>query len=361
MYNLWQVVGEKVEQGKLSKRTAIRETKEETDLTIMSKQCLFLINDPQFNCDIYITKIDDQQELQRTEPDKQGPWILTARDQFEFMAKQKELTPSLITYNNLILKNTQPEEEVIAINQARKVEEALYGEAIIFGKHVNVLIDSGVVGCIISKNFLDQVERDIDAPTNVRIIDVTGKKTAPLGIVKQVPVQMRDIEVTVDMIVTTSLEYNILLGNEWLQKVNAIISYGKSTITIQHNGQQQEIPITCTQKLDPTKYTVIDPTEELELEEEEDNKDVTFYKAEIIHNNLHIEDREYSSNLIKILEPQPKDLIQSKGPGNCLCQYLKEDQRCEICSQLEEDWRIYNVMNNIGTILSQNLDIRKDK
>ena len=92
---------------------------------------------------------------------------LTACDQFEFMAKQKELTPSLITYNNLILKNTQPEEKVIVVNQARKVEEALYGEAIIFGKHVNVLIDLGAVGYIISKNFLDQVGRNIDALTNV--------------------------------------------------------------------------------------------------------------------------------------------------------------------------------------------------
>jgi ADP-ribose pyrophosphatase YjhB (NUDIX family) len=319
MYNLWQVAGGKVEQGESSKQAAIRETKEETGLTISSKQCKFLINDSKFNCDIYVTRVDDQQDLQRTEPNKQGPWILIALNQFEFMAKQKELTPSLITYYSLILENVQPEEEIIVINQAKRVEEALYGEAIVLGKHVNVLIDSGAVGCIVSKNFLDQVGRDIDASTNVRIIDVTGKKTSPLGIVKQIPVQMRDIEVNMDMIVTTSSEYNVLLGNEWLQKVNATISYGRNIITIQYNGQQQEIPVTCTQKLDPTKYTMIDPTEELELEDDEDEKEITFYKAEIVDNNLYVKDRKYSDNFIKIMGIQPKHLLQNKGPGNCLC------------------------------------------
>ena len=37
MYNLWQVAGGKVEQGESSKQAAIRETKEETGLTISSK------------------------------------------------------------------------------------------------------------------------------------------------------------------------------------------------------------------------------------------------------------------------------------------------------------------------------------
>jgi hypothetical protein len=33
--------------------------------------------------------------------------------------------------------------------------------------------------------------------------------------------------------------------------------------------------------LDSIKYTVIDPTEELELEEEDDTTSISFYKAEL--------------------------------------------------------------------------------
>ena len=97
-----------------------------------------------------------------------------------------------------------------------------------------------------------------------------GNKSAPLGVVHQVPVRIRDITVPINMIVTNSAEYNVLLGNEWLKKVNANINYGSSTITIKYEGLQQEIPVTCTQKLDPTKYIVIDTTEELELEDDDD-------------------------------------------------------------------------------------------
>jgi predicted aspartyl protease len=155
-------------------------------------------------------------------------------------------------------------EEPAYINQKEKAEEALYGEAIVYGQSVNILIDLGAMGCIISKRFLDQVNKDIEAPTNIRIVDVTRQKTASLDMVRNVPIQMRDIKVQVDMIVTNSLEYNVLLGNEWLKLVNTNINYRQNKITIKYEGIQQQIPVTCSQKLDPTKYTVIDLTEELE-------------------------------------------------------------------------------------------------
>ncbi|EXX64284.1 hypothetical protein RirG_144230 [Rhizophagus irregularis DAOM 197198w] len=111
--------------------------------------------------------------------------------------------------------------------------------------------------------------------------------------VQQVPVQMKDIKVYVNMIVTNSAEYNVLLGNEWLKKVNANIDYGQNTITIKYEEIQQQIPVTCSQKLDPTKYTVIDPVDELELEDElEDTIAVSFYKTEITKSTFQINDRE---------------------------------------------------------------------
>jgi hypothetical protein len=88
------------------------------------------------------------------------------------MVKHKELTPTLVEYSGIIL-NQLVREEPAYINQREKAEEALYGEAIVYGQPVNILIDSGAVGCIISKRFLDQVNKDIETLTNIRIIDVT--------------------------------------------------------------------------------------------------------------------------------------------------------------------------------------------
>ena len=358
MFNLWQVAGGKVEVGESSLQAALRETKEETALEVNSEQCEFLFNDPAFNCDVYLTKVLDHQELKRTEPEKQGAWNITQFQQFEFMAKQNELTPTLVNYCSKIL-NSLHREEPAYVSQKEKVEEALYGEAIVYGQPVNVLIDSGAVGCIISKRFLEKVGRDIEASTNVRIIDVTGQKTAPLGMVRQVPIQIRDIKVHMDMIVTNSSEYNVLLGNEWLKKVNANIDYAQSRITVKYEGIQQQIPITCSQKLDPTKYTVIDPTEELELEDEEEiDNNLPFYKAEITKTTFQVDDRNYHPGFLEYLHQQS---YNSTGviDRTCFCQ--NSDEFCTKCNQIQEDWTIYQTMQEEEFVNSQQVQLEEDK
>src|SRR5438034_4957500 len=165
--------------------------------------------------------------------------------------------------------------------------------------------------------------------------------------VRQVPIQMRDIKVHVDMIVTNSAEYNVLLGNEWLKKVNANIDYGRNIVTIKYDGQQQEIPLTCTQRLDPTKYTVIDPTEELELEEDEVENNTPFYKAEMVKSAFQIDDRRYHEGFLEYISQQSHNqagTIITKGPGKCLCQYLNDQEICEECQHIENDWNIYSAI-----------------
>ncbi|CAB5179541.1 unnamed protein product [Rhizophagus irregularis] len=364
MYNLWQVAGGKVENRESSLQAVLRETKEETALDIKKDECVFLFNDPVFNCDVYLTKVPDYQELQRTEPEKQGAWTITSFEQFQFMAKHNELTPTLVNYYTDIL-NQLIREEPAYLNQKERAEEALYGEAIVYGQPVNVLIDSGAVGCIISKRFLDKVNKGIELPTNIKIIDVTGQKSSPLGMVQQVPVQMRDIKVYVNMIVTNSAEYNVLLGNEWLKKVNANIDYGQNTITIKYEGIQQQIPVTCSQKLDPTKYTVIDPVDELELEDElEDTIAVPFYKAEITKSTFQINDREYHPGYLEYIKQQSHNstgVINSKGPGKCLCKTLGDQEVCDNCQIVQEDWNIYHVMQGSESSNVSNIQLEPEK
>ncbi|GBC36137.2 retroviral-like aspartic protease 1 [Rhizophagus irregularis DAOM 181602=DAOM 197198] len=276
-----------------------------------------------------------------------------------------------VLYNNFgiylskRLQKNKTIEEPAYLNQKERAEEALYGEAIVYGQPVNVLIDSGAIGCIISKRFLDKVNKGIELPTNIKIIDVTGQKSSLLGMVQQVPVQMRDIKVYINMIVTNSAEYNVLLGNEWLKKVNANIDYGQNTITIKYKGIQQQIPVTCSQKLDPTKYTVIDPVDELELEDElEDTIVVPFYKAEITKSTFQINDREYHPGYLEYIKQQSHNstgVINSKGPGKCLCKTLGEQEVCDNCQIVQEDWNIYHVMQESESSNISNIQLEPEK
>ena len=124
--------------------------------------------------------------------------------------------------------------------------------------------------------------------------DPTARLNSPietLGIVRQVPIKIRDIETYMDMIVTESREYNVLLGNTWLKYVKANIDYKNNTIGIEYQGLKQTIPVTCTQKLDPKQFTLIDPQEELELEDEdEDPETLRFHRSILDDNQFAIED-----------------------------------------------------------------------
>ncbi|GBB94551.1 hypothetical protein RclHR1_02380010 [Rhizophagus clarus] len=223
MYNLWQVPGGKVELEESSIQAVLRKTQEETGIKLKKEELTYLFNDPNFNCDIYATKLISSQKLEHTEPDKQGPWELFNWNKYKEMANQKLTTPTHVTYIEEILKSLIKEKSTY-VHQIEEVKEALFGEAEVYGGKVNVLIDSEAVGCIISKRYLDKVNKAIDTSTSVRIIDVTGKKTAPLGLVRQVPIKIRDIETRMDMIVTESQEYNVLLGNIWLKYVIALFN-----------------------------------------------------------------------------------------------------------------------------------------
>ena len=76
MYNLWQVPGGKVELGESSIQAVLRETQEETGIKLKKEELTYLFNDPNFNCDIYATKLISKQKLEHTEPDKQELWEL---------------------------------------------------------------------------------------------------------------------------------------------------------------------------------------------------------------------------------------------------------------------------------------------
>uniref|UniRef100_U9UVL3 Uncharacterized protein n=1 Tax=Rhizophagus irregularis (strain DAOM 181602 / DAOM 197198 / MUCL 43194) TaxID=747089 RepID=U9UVL3_RHIID len=66
-----------------------------------------------------------------------------------------------------------------------------------------------------------ETNKEIEAPTNIKIINITGQKTVLL---KWVDKHQR-YQVYVNMIVTNSAEYNVLFENEWLKMDNANIDY----------------------------------------------------------------------------------------------------------------------------------------
>ena len=128
------------------------------------------------------------------------------------MAGLQELTPTHNNYCEQILEQLGEVEQTSA-KSTELVVNALFGNARIEGHDVNILIDTGSVGSIIIKRFLQTINRDIDGPITTKIIDVMKRQSAPLGMVMQLKINVNGITIPEDAIVTEALGYNVLLGN----------------------------------------------------------------------------------------------------------------------------------------------------
>src|ERR1043165_8991509 len=140
-----------------------------------------------------MTKLQRNQIPQQTEPEKQGPWMHFAFKTYHQYAKNKKTTPTHTTYIVELMKLLKGE-PAMTTQQEEEAVDALFGEAEIYDTKVNILLDTGAVGCIISKQFLDKIGKSIEAATNVKIIDVNGNRSSPLGIMIKVPVKTLGLE-----------------------------------------------------------------------------------------------------------------------------------------------------------------------
>ncbi len=71
MNNLWQLLEGKINR-KSSIKAALRELKKEIDLMAESENLKFLLNDPNYNCNVYTLKVYLNTKLDFIEPNKNG-------------------------------------------------------------------------------------------------------------------------------------------------------------------------------------------------------------------------------------------------------------------------------------------------
>ena len=105
------------------------------------------------------------------------------------------------------------------------------------------IADTGAGKTVISEAFMDRLGWSIDKPTNVTFTVATGEKAAALGVVKNVPITVGGLTIPISAIVSTSTSYDILLGNDWLIKANAVVDLANTTLTISAHNQEVSVNI----------------------------------------------------------------------------------------------------------------------
>ncbi len=108
MKNMWQSPGGKTD-GEPSVEAALRELEEETGLVAEPEDLKFLINDPNYNCDVYTLKVHPNTELDLMEPEKNGEWEKFSFEAYERMAREGRTTPTHTTCIEPILHRIKPQ------------------------------------------------------------------------------------------------------------------------------------------------------------------------------------------------------------------------------------------------------------
>ncbi len=110
MKNMWQSLGGKTD-GELSMEAALRELEEETGLVAESEDLKFLLNDLNYNCDVYTLKVYPNTELDLMEPDKNGEWEKFSFKAYERMVREGRITPTHTICIELILYRIKPKSQ----------------------------------------------------------------------------------------------------------------------------------------------------------------------------------------------------------------------------------------------------------
>jgi hypothetical protein len=264
-----------------------------------------------------------------------------------------------------------------------KPVDAVYCDAEVNGVPIYLILDSGSVGSVITKEFAQKVGLEISGPSKTNMIDIHGGKKRALGIIKDVPVTVKGRTITVDMEVTEAKEYTILVGNDWLDKVGGIIDYPNRLLAFQWDGMKCRTPITCwkrpefqegkpvgleqnqQQKETPEETEETWDSEDEYESEPEDLEDKIYCAilgddqtplATVSEKEIAIGDRLEPKEYLEDLKMYTNtELINDKGLERhwkgpnaiCWCDKVLEtsQEKCDDCKLKHDDWELLKYMD----------------
>src|SRR6266542_1262033 len=111
MKNMWQAPEGKTD-GEPSIEATLRKLEEETGLVAEPEDLKFLINNPNYNCDVYTLKVHSNTELDLMELDKNGEWEKFSFEAYERMAREGRTRLTYTSCIVLIVHRMRPRTEL---------------------------------------------------------------------------------------------------------------------------------------------------------------------------------------------------------------------------------------------------------
>jgi hypothetical protein len=136
-------------------------------------------------------------------------------------------------------------------------------------KPYQAIIDSGAAVSMIAHSVVKELGLEIEQASNSLIISAIGTSTRPLGIIRDLPIEIEGVRIPITVEVVPATSYSVLLGNDWSKKINANYNWTNGCYGFKWNNRKYSITTTYeTDRPLPKQPTVTKP-EELDLYEQE--------------------------------------------------------------------------------------------
>jgi len=188
----------------------------------------------------------------------------------------------------------------------------------------------------------------IEKPSNVMLYDANGQKKRSLGCIHNMQVSLYGRCITrIPMQVTDATAYEVILGNDWMDLVFAVINVHDEKMFVWDKYGDEVIfhPLSIFKEYKPPK--VVESEFEEEIEEEDDLQEVEIYYQQDYKDLLHdefekekIEENEYYWDN-KTVVSQNEPIIEKKKEKEKHFDDLSITQREELNELLQENEHLF--------------------
>ncbi|KAG9287681.1 hypothetical protein G9A89_004084 [Geosiphon pyriformis] len=156
----------------------------------------------------------------------------------------KDTTLATIFPFNIDNLNTHSLFSGAAINQDKPIM-ALYTDARVGGIDIKLILDSRSASNIITKQLIDQLDRQVDHAATARIITADGNTKTPIGEIDNFPFKINGIQIPTKVLVMEATQYQALVGNDWLSKANTTLDWNIQELQLTFNEQHARVSAMC--------------------------------------------------------------------------------------------------------------------
>ena len=117
------------------------------------------------------------------------------------------------------------------------------------GKALSAVVDSGAATNIITSALQKRLKLGIDKPSKMVMVTANGTRIKSSGIINKVPLTIGKSQVPSFFEVLESKDETLILGNKWLRKMDAILDWKQSILTIRQGATTARIPFSTTKTI----------------------------------------------------------------------------------------------------------------